>query len=434
LSHLRKGKLERLLKLSGMTAAVAGRYVGTRLTGLFRSAEAKQRRMAATHARVGTRLARTLGELKGPVMKLGQLASLSAGLLPRELSEKLESLRQNAPPVPFELLAEQIEAELGAPPARLFAAFDPQPCAAASIGQVYRAVLDDGRPVAVKVQYPGIDRTVDADLAHLRAALWAAGVLGRQRRIFSDLFDEISAHVREELDYCREADNARLLADFHRTRHPFVHIPEVVGERSSQRVLTLTFAGGDPIDTAADYAQPIRDLLGDRLLEILYAELFGLGAIHGDPNPANYAFRPDGSFALYDFGCLERFTPQEQRGIREILTGAMAVDATAIESGLVAVGARWADAPPVDPELYRSFFRLLAPALDAEQRFDLGAATLHRDAGSLLPLLARHRRAFRLPAGLMLLQRVHIGYYGNLRKLRARVRLRPIIESAASSC
>ena len=424
-------KLGRFFKLSGMTASVAGQYLGTRVAGVFRSQESYRRSLAATHDRAGNRIARTLGQLKGPVMKLGQLASLSSGLLPRELAGPLEVLRRDAPPTPYGVIAGQLEAELGAAPVQLFARFDREPYAAASIGQVHRAALADGREVVVKVQYPGIEDSVDGDLSHLRLALRATGMVGARRHAFDRFFEQIRSHVSEELDYQAEAKNARLLANFHGPRHPFVRIPEVIADRSSRRVLTLSYEGGDTLEAASRYPQEVRDLIGDHLVRLMYSEIFELGILHGDPNPADFAFADDGTFALYDFGCLKRFTTEELCGIRDILIGVMDEDHDAIERGLVTVGARDPDGPPVDPELYRTFRELLAPALRVDEPFDLGASRIHLQAHRLLSHLRTHLRSFRLPAGLLLLQRVNLGYYGNLRKLRARVYLRPIIERAA---
>ncbi len=413
-----------------MTANVTSRYLGARIAGALRSDDGRRRGLSSTHERVGEKIAETLGQLKGPAMKIGQMASVSSGLLPAELTAPLERLRKDAPPAPIEVIAAQIETELGAPPEKLYRRFDPEPYAAASIGQVHRAVTDDGRDVVVKVQYPGIDSSVEADLAQLRFIFKTVGLMRDRREVFERFFAEISSNLRQELDYCQEADNIRLLAGFHGARHPFVHIPEVVGERSSQRVLTLTLEEGDALDKASLYSQEARDLIGERLVELIYSEIFELGALHADPNPANFAFRPDGSFALYDFGCLKRFTTEELRGLREILTGALDEDYAAIERGLITVGARKMDGPDVDPELYRLLRSLLEPALDPVTPFDVGNSTIHRRALALAPQLKKHLPSFRMPVGLMLVQRVNVGYYGNLRKLGARVRVRAIIERA----
>jgi predicted unusual protein kinase regulating ubiquinone biosynthesis (AarF/ABC1/UbiB family) len=430
LDNMSGSKLGRFLTLSRMTASVAGSYFGTRLANTFAPSEGEQSRIDNTHTKVGRRMARTLGELKGPLMKLGQMASLSSGLLPARISEALAVLRKDAPSVPYSVIAKQVESELGAPPERLFSSFEREPYAAASIGQVHRAITDDGRDVVVKVQYPDITNSLDADLAHLRFALKAAGALRRNKEGFDRFYDEMSAHLREELDYCNEAENARFLAEFHNGRHPFVHIPEVIGEQSSERVLTLTFEGGCTLEEARSLDQSVRDLIGERLIELLYSEIFDLGTIHADPNPANFAFRPDGTFALYDFGCIQRLSNTELAGIRGILKGALERDYAAIEQGLLAIGARNPDTPPLSNSAYDAMFNLLSPLLDPQEPFNVGSSTIHKTVLKQVPKLKKHINSFRLTAGLMLIQRVNVGYYGNLRALGSRVRCREIIESA----
>jgi predicted unusual protein kinase regulating ubiquinone biosynthesis (AarF/ABC1/UbiB family) len=430
---MQKSKLGRALALSQMTASVAGSYLGTRLANTLANPDKVRQRIEATHSMVGKRMARTLGELKGPLMKLGQMGSFSSGLLPREISEALAVLRKDAPPVSYSVIAKQVEAELGAPPERLFCSFEREPYAAASIGQLHRATTDDGRQVVVKVQYPDIAKSLDSDLGQLRFALRAAGALRSNKEVFDRFYQEIKAQLREELDYCNEAENVRYLANFHRERHPFVHIPQVVADKSSERVLTLTFEGGCSLEDAASLSQSVRDLIGERLIELLYSEMFNLGSFHADPNPANFAFRPDGTFALYDFGCIKRFNSDEHAGFRGILKGALERDFKAIEQGLLAIGARNPEAPPVEDSVYQSLLELLAPALDPDEPFDVGGSTIHRNALKLLPDFRKYIRSFRVTAGMLLVQRVNVGYYGNLRALSARVRCRQIIENAVSS-
>ena len=419
-SPMAGSKIGRWLKLAGMTTSVASSYTGVRILRALGFSEKVQEMLPETNAKIGARIARTLGELKGPVMKLGQMASLSTDLLPREIAEPLARLRKDAPPVPYEVIARQIEAELGAPPEQLFRWFDTAPYAAASIGQVHRATTEDGRDVAVKVQYPGVDASVRADLSHMRFALRAAGVLRRRPEVFDRMLEELSARLHEELDYRREAENAALLRAFH-AGHDFVRVPEVVPERSASRVLTLTFEGGDSIDAASAYPQDVRDLLGERLLLLLFLELFGAAAIHADPNPANFAFRGDGTFALYDFGAVKRFTPEELAGIRAVISGALCEDYAMVDTGMRAVGALNPDGPPVDPAIYKAWRDLLAPVFDDRAPFDYGASRLHHKILVKFPEYKEAARSFRLPVGLMLAQRTFVGLYGNLRNLGARV-------------
>jgi predicted unusual protein kinase regulating ubiquinone biosynthesis (AarF/ABC1/UbiB family) len=200
---------------------------------------------------------------------------------------------------------------------QLFGRFEQRPFASASIGQVHRATLDDGREVVVKVQYPGVDESVDSDLSHLKFALRASGMVRLDKRALDSLFVELRARLVEELDYCNEADNARAFRAFHK-RHPFVVVPEVIGERSSQRVLTLAFEPGDQFKDldARGYTQEQRDLIGRNLFTMLASQIFEFRAVHADPNPANLSVRPDGSIVLYDYGCTKKISDAVVRDYR----------------------------------------------------------------------------------------------------------------------
>ena len=304
--HGPTSKRKRFLKLAGMTASVAGNFAKGRVKGLFQGEEARTRDTQLANAQNGARIAKTLGELKGAAMKFGQLASTAKDLLPNEVVAAMTSLQGDAPPMPYEVIAAQIESEFGSPVERLFDWFDPEPFAAASIGQVHRARTDDGREVVCKVQYPGVDRSVDSDIAHLKLALRASGLIAFRRQAMDAVFDEMRLRLHEEIDYTNEARNVR---NFRRLHEGDAHIiiPDVVGERSSGRVLTLTYEPGDAFDQleAAGYDQQTRNLLGERLTHMVYRQLFGLHAVHADPNPANFACRKNGDLVVYDFGCVK---------------------------------------------------------------------------------------------------------------------------------
>lgn len=421
-------RLERFLKLSQMTASVAGRYLGARIKGSFFSQDQKERHSRDTNEWAGRRIAQTLGELKGPLMKIGQMASISSGLLPKEISDALAVLRKDVPFAPFEVIAAQIERELGAPPERLFATFEPEPFAAASIGQVHRAISDDGKAVVVKVQYPDICDSMDADIAQLRLALKAAGIMRSAGHKFDNFFGEIALQLREELDYCNEADNVRLLGEFHRKKHPHIHIPSVVGERSSERVLTMTLEDGDPLEKAAQYPHEIRNLIGERLASLVYSQILDLGALHADPNPANFAFRPDGDVVLYDFGSVKKLKKQEQLGIRTLLLGIFAQDATEVARGFEQVGMIEPDVAMSSLDLFEGVIRLLEPAVQKEAPFDAAQSKIHRRVIELWPKIRRRAQSFKLTSAMMMIQRVNVGTYGNLRRLSAVFSLRNAIE------
>ncbi|MEO1266967.1 MAG: AarF/ABC1/UbiB kinase family protein, partial [Myxococcota bacterium] len=286
---------QRFFKLAGMTASVAGNFATNRVKGLFQRQDERERARAEADARSGERIAKTLGELKGAAMKLGQMASMAKDILPNELASALTGLQREAPPMSFDVIRDQIASELGSPPELLFERFDPEPFAAASIGQVHRARTDDGREVVCKVQYPGVDTSVDSDIAHLKFALRASGLLRVPKRALDGLFEELRDRLKEELDYTNEAENVRLFQRLHRD-DPHIVIPEVVGERSSGRILTLTYEPGDSIIELPEerYDQATRNLIGERLVHMMYRQIFAFHAVHGDPNPANFACRDNG--------------------------------------------------------------------------------------------------------------------------------------------
>jgi predicted unusual protein kinase regulating ubiquinone biosynthesis (AarF/ABC1/UbiB family) len=422
-----KGK--RLMRLASMTARVASGYTASRVKAVFQSKEAAERDRARAHEQAGELIAQTLGELKGAVMKVGQMASIAGDLLPKELSEALGALQREAPPMDFEVIAEQIERELGAPPSSLFQRFDPAPFASASIGQVHRARTDDGREVVVKVQYPGVDEAVDSDLAHLKLTLRASGLVKVKRKVLDDVFAELRARLHEELDYCNEADNVRLFADYYEG-HPSVVVPKVVGERSSQRVLTLTYEPGLPLGEIAELPQAMRDELGAVLFRVLADQIFNLKILHADPNPGNFAFRPDGSVVLYDFGCVKRLDPGIIDAYRDTIRAGFAEDYAAVEEGLRRLGARNLEGPEVPLEYYKPWRDIFMRPLLGDEPYDFGRSQLQTEAMRLVPgFLTKYLGSFQPPVELVFLDRVVLGHYGNLRKLGARGQFRGLLEA-----
>jgi len=417
------------MRLAGMTARVATGYTKSRVKSVFQSKEAAARDRARAHEEAGELIAQTLGELKGAVMKVGQMASIAGDLLPKELSESLGALQREAPPMDFEVIAEQIERELGAPPPMLFDHFDPEPFASASIGQVHRARTDDGRDVVVKVQYPGVDEAVDSDLAHLKIALRASGLVKVKRKVLDDVFGELKARLHEELDYCIESDNVRLFHDYYRDRDDVV-VPEVVGERSSQRVLTLTYEPGHHISELDDFPQEVLDQIGGSLFEVLADQIFNLQVLHADPNPGNFAFRPDGSIVLYDFGCIKRLDPEIIEAYRDTIRAGFAEDYAGIEDGLVRLGARNLEGPKVPLDYYKPWRDIFMRPLLGDEPYDYATSSLQQDAIKLVPgFLTKYLRSFQPPVELVFLDRVVVGTYGNLRKLGARGQFRPLLEA-----
>lgn len=434
-------KGRRFFKLAGMTAQVAGSYAATRIKGLFQSEADAERERNAAHELNGGRIAKTLGELKGAVMKVGQMASIASDLLPKEFADALRGLQRQAPPVGFEVIARQIEAELGAPPEVLFSRFEAQPFAAASIGQVHRATTDDGREVVVKVQYPGVDTAVDSDLAQLKFALKAGGLVKRatgmnfKQQSLDEIFVEIRARLHEELDYCNEADNVRKFRELHASQ-PHLIVPEVVGERSSQRVLTLTFEPGDRIEDldARGYPQEIRDRIGDNLFHAIADQLFVHRLLHADPNPGNLAFRPNGDVVLYDYGCVKAIPPKIAAAYAKTARAGLAEDYAGVDEGLRELGVRNPDGPPVEDDFYKQWRDAFAVPFLGPGLFEYASASIHEDVIRLIPAALRRMDSFQPPPEIIFIDRAIVGHYGNLKKIRARGRpldlLQPYLERA----
>ena len=414
---------KRFLKLAGMTASVAGNLAKTKVKALFQTdAEAAVAREEANRES-GNRIAQTLGELKGAVMKVGQMASIAHDVLPKELSEALGKLQREAPPMEFEVIAAQVERELGSAPEVLFKRFEREPFAAASIGQVHRATTDDDREVVVKVQYPGVEDAVDSDLAQLKIALRASGIVNIGREALNASFREVRARLHEELDYTNEATNVRLFRDFHVGRHDFMVLPEVVGERSSKRVLTLTYEPGDHLTNlkTAGYSQAERDALGRNLFKMMCSQVFELGIIHADPNPGNFAFRRDGTIVLYDFGCAKRLREDIIVAYKDLIVEGIAEDWDAVDDALLRLEVRRPDGPRPDDAFYKSWRDTFAdPFLDVAI-FDYGRSTVHDEVVKLIPASIKRMASFQPATELIFLDRTVVGHYGNMRILESRV-------------
>ncbi len=261
-------------------------------------------------------VADTLGAMKGVMMKIGQMASyIDDGLSPA-VRRTLARLQDSVPPMSPALAAAVVREELGLPPEQAFARWDPQPIAAASIGQVHRAVTLDGRAVAVKVQYPGIAETIAADLrnvALLRRMLRIAAPAQDVDALLSELRDRIG----EELDYRREAANQRLMAAYY-DGHPTIHVPEIITELSTRRMVTSELSGGARFAELASWPQRERDLAAETIYRFVFRSLYEVRAFNGDPHPGNYLFHRGGRVTFLDFGLVKHFTPAELQPLMEM--------------------------------------------------------------------------------------------------------------------
>ena len=332
----------RFLKAYWTTFVVIGSYLWLRFWSRWRSDEWVDRKLHATHIRNARRIERTISELQGLFIKVGQLISIMTNFLPEEFRRQLEGLQDKVPPRPYPDIEARVREELGAPPDELFATLERRPVASASIGQVHKATLHSGEAVAVKVQYPDIDQLVRSDLKTLRRIFsivqWFVPYEG-----LDDVYREIRAIVLSELDFRDEADHGdRIAANF--PDRGDVAFPRVVRDRSTERVLTTHFEPGVKISDMAGIKQLglDRSALARQVVEIYCQQIFTDGCYHADPHPGNLLVRPaaDGSaqIVFLDFGAVATISPQFRQGIIELVQGGLTRDTRRIVRAMRQMG------------------------------------------------------------------------------------------------
>ena len=314
------GRVRRYTRVGTAVGGLAARLAGERYLGV-----------EIDRARHAEDLKRALGGLKGPLMKVAQIMSTVPDMLPREYVEHLAELQSNAPPMGWLFVRRRMAAELGPDWMSRFESFTHEAAAAASLGQVHRAVGPDGGDLACKLQYPDMASAVEADLRQLRVIF---AIYHRYDRAVdpSDIHDEIATRLREELDYQLESRHMLLYRRIH-AKEPGVHVPEPVPELSTNRLLTMTWLDGKRLLEAADAALEIRNAVAHNMFRAWYVPFYDYGVIHGDPHLGNYSMRPDNSVNLLDFGCIRVFKPSFVQGVIDLYNslatgdGALAVHA-----------------------------------------------------------------------------------------------------------
>jgi predicted unusual protein kinase regulating ubiquinone biosynthesis (AarF/ABC1/UbiB family) len=306
-------RAQRTATVATLAATEAVKQFGTRAANVTRGEEASKEAMSRRQLQTAKQIVAVLGTMKGAAMKLGQVMSfLDVGLVAEEHREEfqreLAKLRDAAPTVSFKQMRNVIEDDLEEPISEVFATFDEEPIAAASIGQVYRATLkDDGREVAVKVQYPGVAGAVRADLQNLDMIM---RVLKRMTpgMDVKAIAEEIQERIGEELDYELEAQNQRSLARIF-AGHPFIVVPDVVSSLSRERVLVSEFVSGVGFEELKTRPQAERDRIGEIVFRFFLGCLYRHRQFSGDPHPGNFLLLDDGRVAFLDFGLFKRMEP-----------------------------------------------------------------------------------------------------------------------------
>ena len=346
--RVRSGRVRRSVAPVRMAARTAAARAALAARTVGKDADAKERHRREFHERMAERYVAELGDMKGALMKFGQLASfVDAGVIPeryRDVYQRAFSrLLADAPSMPLEVLDAVVEDELGAPAKEIFAWFSPEPLASASIGQVHEARLDDGTAVVVKIQYPGVADAIDNDLsnAELLSTFMRMGqsmLGGLAPKVDAKLLvSELRERISEELDYTIELRNQQLFGALY-NGHPFIRVPKTFEEYSARRVFTMSYADGLRWEEALEAPQSLRDRWGEVLYRFAFSSLDRYAMFNADPHPGNYIFHTDGTVSFLDFGCVKFMPPEQMRGNITLIRAVADGRAEEFKAGLVRGG------------------------------------------------------------------------------------------------
>ena len=431
-SRVPAGRVERLVRLGLLAGELAagGLYEGAR-RALGAGAAAAGSASALLSPANAQRLTRRLSQLRGAAMKLGQLLSLeSADILPPEFAEALAALRASADTMPVSQLRRVLGREYGKGWEARFARFDFEPIAAASIGQVHSVRTHDGRELALKIQYPGVARSIDSDVDNVAALLRLSRILPVEIDV-SGIVAEAKRQLRQEADYLAEAANLRryreLVAD-----EPGLWVPRVHDDLTTRRVLAMDFARGVPIEELRDPAVPQarRDAVGALLQRLMFREIFEFRFVQTDPNFANYLVEPEsGRLLLLDFGATREYDADFVSHYAALCRGVIHGDRAAVRDAAVAIGYLRRDDGEERLRAAVDLVFLVCEPLTHAGPYDFARTTLAvraRDAGIDLAFKKGFLRA--PPAETVFLHRKLAGTFLLSGRIRARVDVRALLE------
>ncbi len=411
---IRGGRVLRTAGPAALGARVVARWASTYL-GRPGGRQARQDRVML---RTAEDVTRTLGEMKGAAMKIGQVLSLMTGVVPPEVAAGLAGLHANAPPMVYALVERVFKEEYGKRPDELFRRFEREPFAAASIGQVHRAELREGGIVAVKVQYPGVREAIDADLANIGAFLGMAGLVAKGLDT-GPIVNDLKEGIRAELDYRREAAWQSRFGEIF-AGHAFVRVPRVHQELSTGRVLVQEYLAGRPFSAARSFDQPGRDRVAEILFRFAFGNFYRHRLFNGDPHPGNYLLLEDGRIGFVDYGCIAEFPPEAVTRFEVLLRALFADDLPGWRTAAEEVGILRPGAPFTTEELYEHMHWFWKPVLGERVTFtpELAGEMVRRNTQATGEGGAINRQ-LNIPPGMVFHSRINLGLAGLLGGLNA---------------
>ena len=427
-----KSAVKRGLRIGKLAATLSGSYLGYQFQNLFREKDQDGQRKLDFQKRASRQVRRELQELKGPVMKLGQMLSNQEAMIPKDVLDELAGLQMHAPAMHPTLARAQFKTSCGKPPEEVFDEFSTTPFAAASLGQVHRAVTRKGRTVAVKIQYPAIKTAITNDFKLLRAATVGGGI---RSYLTKSMLDELESVIVSETDYQREAAN---LSMFRKALKPlgYVRVPKPLPKYSTGRVLTMSMLDGEHLEDWLERnpSRELRDRLGARLFELFYYQIHVVGVLHADPHPGNYLFSGDGDIGLVDFGCVKEIPPEIAEVLNTIaLSGPTLGDQTADRL----VDLLWqGEAPDEAGERRKNiensfeFSKLVIPPKGSPAaKVDFGDLSIFQELTKLSKSIIESKQT---QAQFLFVCRAEMGLYNLLHRLQAKVDTRAVIDRVLS--
>jgi len=419
------GRIRRTAKVGGLIGGQAVRSYAGKAADVTRSSEGRDAAAIRRQGEAAEQIVEVLGQMKGAAMKIGQVASfIDTGALDPEVSERLQAklaeLRDSAPRMTFKQMRKVVESDLEGPIDEVFAEFDEEAVAAASIGQVYRARLHDGREVAVKVQYPGVATAVRSDLQNL-------GLLLRLAKRIAPGMDakamarEIRERLTEELDYEHEAQAHRAFARNWRG-HPLIFVPDVVTSLSRERVLVTEWVDGIGFEEVRTLPQADRDRFGEIVFRFFFGSLYRMGHFSGDPHPGNFMLMDDGRVAFLDFGMTKKVSAAQLDAETAILRAGMAEDGEELHRLLGEMGYFDPDDPEVTPSAVLEHFLDVTEWYRDDRPFTIDTDYVRRVMIDLGDPRSEHFALMRretMPAEAMLARRMEALTLGVLGQLGA---------------
>ncbi|HJU10598.1 MAG TPA: AarF/ABC1/UbiB kinase family protein [Candidatus Binataceae bacterium] len=435
---LTTGRARRAIKMGSLASQVGSSYLWTSLRRPFLNAARYEQELLEIHLKNARRVVEGSKQLRGAFMKLVQMLSMREDLLPGEAIDILRTTQASVPPMDYRLISQQIRRELSKSPEQLFASFETQAFAAASLGQVHRARLKNGEEVAVKIQYPGVDATMEQDLGNLKLLLRtfqtiAADVM-RQKIDTKSIFAELQERLREELDYVNEARN---IDEFRRLlgKDDTILIPRVIKPLSTRRVLTMTYIDGYRLaDIFGDVADlELRTWVARKYYELVWRQILEFGILHTDPQPGNYLVTWHPRLGVLDFGSVRHFSETVRKASLQLAEAIIEHDDRALGAALLRLGYidREQDRAPMVQIIYILFEPVITDRLYHPDEYDAVAKA------ATVGELAFEHKLYKSPRHSIFLLRALIGLDGIMKGLGVKMNycalFRECVRNAASA-